>query len=174
MCLLFHLTNPFNSLFVSPLLYSDSKTQQGSFYIQIEPNITVGAEGSKEVIPLDAIRCQTVLAKCLGPLSTWESKLIVAKNSGYNVVHFTPIQVRHFFAISVLTSRDNKFHFFRNSEHPDPVTQSPTSIVSIQNFRTHHQSPMLKQCPVHRSTIWTRPSNECEPIGVSHPFVTLF
>ncbi|KAJ6647863.1 Glycogen debranching enzyme [Pseudolycoriella hygida] len=70
---------------------SDSKTPQGSFYIQIEPNISVGVDGL-QVIPLDAIRCQTVLSKCLGPLSTWENKLSVAKHSGYNMVHFTPIQ----------------------------------------------------------------------------------
>lgn len=67
--------------------------RQGSLYIQVEPKIIVGAQKTKKEIPLDSIRCQTVLAKCLGPLSTWENKLIVAKNSGYNMVHFTPIQV---------------------------------------------------------------------------------
>lgn len=63
-------------------------------YIQVEPTIHVG--GSTAIAPttiaLNSIRCQTVLTKCLGPLSTWESKLMVAKQSGYNVVHFTPIQ----------------------------------------------------------------------------------
>lgn len=62
-------------------------------YIQVEPIITVGQPKIQKQISLNAIRCQTVLSKCLGPLSTWESKLIVAKNSGYNVIHFTPIQV---------------------------------------------------------------------------------
>lgn len=84
---------------------SDPKTPQGSFYIQIEPNITVGPDGNKQVIPLDAIRCQTVLSKCLGPLSTWENKLIVSKNSGYNVVHFTPIQVSQY-----CLSNNNVYH----------------------------------------------------------------
>lgn len=64
-------------------------------YIQVEPIIQVGgstAANPTQQISLNSIRCQTVLTKCLGPLSTWESKLLVAKNTGYNVVHFTPIQ----------------------------------------------------------------------------------
>lgn len=65
---------------------------QGSLYVQVEPLIWVGQPGIAKKIPLDSIRCQTVMSKCLGPLSTWESKLRVTKESGYNVIHFTPIQ----------------------------------------------------------------------------------
>lgn len=48
--------------------------------------------GGKD-IPLESLQAVSVLAKCLGPFSTWKSKLQVAKESGYNMVHFTPIQV---------------------------------------------------------------------------------
>lgn len=65
---------------------------EASFYIGIEPKIFVGSPKARKLIPLDSIRCQTVLAKCLGPISTWEAKLQVAKESGFNAVHFTPIQ----------------------------------------------------------------------------------
>lgn len=67
--------------------------RQGTIYVQVEPKLFIGAQKTLQEIPLDSIRCQTVLAKCLGPLSTWENKLIVAKHSGYNMIHFTPIQV---------------------------------------------------------------------------------
>ena len=40
----------------------------------------------------DSLCCQTNITKLLGPLSEWRDKLQVAKHSGYNMLHFTPIQ----------------------------------------------------------------------------------
>ena len=60
--------------------------------MQVEPKIQVGPQKARKTIPLDSIRCQTVMAKCLGPLSTWIPKLQVSHESGYNMLHLTPIQ----------------------------------------------------------------------------------
>ena len=42
-------------------------------------------------IDLNSLQLQTVLLKLLGPVNEWESRLQVAKESGYNTVHFTPV-----------------------------------------------------------------------------------
>jgi len=69
-----------------------SSGADGALYVQVEPTLHVGPPGAQKTIPLDSVRCQTVLTKLLGPLDTWEAKLRVAKEAGYNVIHFTPIQ----------------------------------------------------------------------------------
>lgn len=73
---------------------SESKIgPQGSGWFQVAPTLRVGA-GGREELPLAGVMCQTVLAKCLGPLPRWEPTLRVAREAGYNMIHFTPVQVR--------------------------------------------------------------------------------
>lgn len=43
-------------------------------------------------IPLNSIKCQTVLSKNLGPFKEWRNRLTVTKDLRYNMIHFTPIQ----------------------------------------------------------------------------------
>lgn len=64
---------------------------QGSGWFHVAPSLRAGVGGA-ELLPLDGVMCQTVLAKCLGPLPRWEPVLRVAHEAGYNMIHFTPVQ----------------------------------------------------------------------------------
>ena len=61
----------------------------GSGYCLVDPELIVN---STVTIKLDSIQCQTVLSKNLGLLDSWKDKLEVGYQSGYNMIHFTPIQ----------------------------------------------------------------------------------
>lgn len=56
---------------------------EGSGYVVVDPQLGYSPDG---------ITCLTCITKLLGPLSEWKSRLQVAKESGYNMLHFTPIQ----------------------------------------------------------------------------------
>ncbi|CAL8276876.1 unnamed protein product [Lota lota] len=62
----------------------------GGGYMVVDPVLRVGPED--QVLPLDCITIQTYLAKCLGTLDHWPQRLQVAKETGYNMLHFTPLQ----------------------------------------------------------------------------------
>ena len=73
------------------------ESASGSGYFIVQPLLRVGR--SKINVPLRGIVCQTLLSKNLGPFSGWLECLIVAKKTGYNAIHFTPLQVCDFFII---------------------------------------------------------------------------
>ncbi|CAM2714055.1 unnamed protein product, partial [Rotaria socialis] len=64
----------------------------GQGYFQVESYL-LWPDGSGEVLEQDCITCQSVLSKSLGPLSEWISRLEVTHHSGYNMIHFTPVQI---------------------------------------------------------------------------------
>ncbi|KAJ8409510.1 hypothetical protein AAFF_G00229110 [Aldrovandia affinis] len=65
--------------------------KSGGGYIVVDPVLRVGVDN--HVLPLDCISIQTYLTKCLGPLDEWLDRLQVTKESGYNMIHLTPLQV---------------------------------------------------------------------------------
>ncbi|CDW52751.1 glycogen debranching enzyme [Trichuris trichiura] len=62
----------------------------GFGYFQVLPMLKYGSDDL--TCRLQSMECQTVLAKLLGPFDQWEERLKVTCESGYNVIHITPIQ----------------------------------------------------------------------------------
>lgn len=60
----------------------------GSFYIVVNPELQVRRNDSKkpQILSLNAIQCQTILSKCMGPIDTWKDKLKVRQILFRNVV----------------------------------------------------------------------------------------
>lgn len=74
-----------------------------------------------EYIDLDCLQVQTVLSKLLGPLNEWKSRLEVARHSGYNMVHFTPV--------SELSSMSNSSYCIRN--HMKLIEQAHSTMNDL-------------------------------------------
>ena len=62
---------------------SHPEEEEGCGFIVVDPTLNY--------IP-ESLCCQTYITKLLGPLSEWKDRLYVAKQAGYNMLHFTPIQ----------------------------------------------------------------------------------
>jgi len=72
-------------------LFSKKGNQNGQGYFQVEPRLIL-PNVNNEILDENCITCQSVLSKSLGPIYEWLSLLEVTYHSGYNMIHFTPIQ----------------------------------------------------------------------------------
>lgn len=64
------------------------RTESFTFNVQT----TLSLHGKN--VPLDGIVSQTMITKCMGDISNWPDLLKDAAETGYNMIHFTPIQER--------------------------------------------------------------------------------
>ncbi|XP_061181595.1 glycogen debranching enzyme-like isoform X2 [Saccostrea echinata] len=78
----------------------DRRHADGEGYFLVDPVLSLATddatdeddEDEAEELNLDSIQCQSVISKLLGPFPEWEGRLKVSHETGYNMIHFTPIQ----------------------------------------------------------------------------------
>ncbi|XP_045534389.1 glycogen debranching enzyme [Papilio machaon] len=130
---------------------------QGSGWFHVAPTLRAGSR----VLTPDALMCQTVLAKCLGPLSRWERALRPAKEAGYNLLHFTPIQElgasNSSYSIANQLRLDPRYsgdgareHTFADVEHLVTKIRNEWHMLSICDVVLNHtanETPWLAEHP---------------------------
>ncbi|XP_065332419.1 glycogen debranching enzyme isoform X2 [Cloeon dipterum] len=136
-----------------------NKRPDGSGFFLVEPDLFYGRG---DVLPLDCVQCQTVLAKCLGPFHTWEKKLAVSRESGYNMIHFTPIQ-----ALGI----SNSSYSLKDQLRLNPIFSEHGDHISIEHIEklTHKMATewkVLSICDVvlnhtANESAWIKDHPEC-------------
>ena len=56
--------------------------------------VSAGFTSNGKPLPLNLLKIESVISKCMGPIDTWRDKLKKIQQKGYNMIHFTPIQQR--------------------------------------------------------------------------------
>ena len=131
----------------------------GSGYFVVEPILSRGSDRMYD-IQLNAIQCQTVLSKCLGSLDEWSQRLLVAQRSGYNMIHFTPIQelgasnsaysLKNHFAVNPTFSYIDKKVDFPDIEKFVEVMRNDWKVLSITDIVLNHtanETPWIQEHP---------------------------
>ena len=113
------------------MLFRNENCGQGFFLV--DPTLKVGKDD--HILPLDCIQCQTVLSKNMGPVSTWPDKLLVAKESGYNMIHFTPVQV---------IGPSNSAYSLSDQQHLDPKYEADWSQIESLIHMMKNEWEMLR------------------------------
>ncbi|CAK1552429.1 unnamed protein product [Leptosia nina] len=134
---------------------------QGSGWFAVNPTLSAG--GCE--LPLDGLMCQTVLTKCLGPLARWERTLRVAHESGYNMIHFTPVQELGASRSSYSIADQMKL----NPRFNDPSTGRTATFADLEKLisKMHNDWKMLGICDV----VLNHTANET-PWLADHPEAT--
>ncbi|KAL5016234.1 hypothetical protein ScPMuIL_005823 [Solemya velum] len=130
----------------------------GSGYFLVDPTLSFG--GDEDDITMDCIQCQTVISKLLGPFEEWERRLLVAKETGYNMIHFTPIQelglsnsaysIRDQRVINPLFNKGGKNYQFPDIEKFNKKMRKEWKMLSLTDLVYNHtatDSPWVLENP---------------------------
>lgn len=137
---------------------NDECERAGSGYFLIDPVLRHGKD--REVLPLDCVQCQTVLTKCLGPFDGWKEKLEVSRESGYNFVHFTPIQelgdslscysLRNHRRLNPMFNTPNRTYDMKDMEELVNMMCDDWKVLSLTDVVLNHtanETPWIREHP---------------------------
>lgn len=147
-----------NNEFVYVFRSDKPSDANGSGYFLVDPVLVLGK--MDERVSLDALCCQTYLAKCLGPFPEWTQRLRVAKECGYNMVHFTPLQelgesnssycLKDQLQLNSLFQTNGSNYTMDDVAHLVKTMQKDWGVLSLTDLVFNHtanETPWLKEHP---------------------------
>lgn len=69
----------------------EDRSTRAAGTIQIPPKLVL--PDGQSISP-DQVSLQTLVSKWMGPMSKWDPHILAARDAGYNMIHFTPLQRR--------------------------------------------------------------------------------
>ncbi|RWS27560.1 glycogen debranching enzyme-like isoform X2 [Leptotrombidium deliense] len=139
--------------------YTENNNKIGDGYLLVEPSLVIGDDST---LTLDSIQCQTVISKYLGPFHEWKQRLKVAFETGYNMIHFTPVQElgdsKSAYSLRNQTKLNSMFETKENKYSFDDVSKltefmrKEWKILSITDIVLNHTA---------NETDWLREHPEC-------------
>ncbi|KAF9435572.1 hypothetical protein BGZ76_005964 [Entomortierella beljakovae] len=63
-------------------------------YFVVDPQLSIKSKDTTSLIPLEALVIESIVPKWMGKLSEWKPHLETISKSGYNMIHFVPMQYR--------------------------------------------------------------------------------
>jgi glycogen debranching enzyme len=130
----------------------------------VEPDLTLPSDGSP--LPMDALMIQSVVPKWMGPMKSWDRFFKFIRYSGYNMIHFVPMQQRG--------SSDSPYAL------ADQLTFSDGLFEDASTLCAHDRYVLVKKTLGHlernygmlalSDVVWTHTSND-SPFLLDHPDV---
>ncbi|KAG2220263.1 hypothetical protein INT45_009878, partial [Circinella minor] len=153
-----------------------TKKNGKSGYFVVEPRLY-------NHLPLDAVMIQSIVPKWMGPLSQWQPHIDLIKKSGYNMIHFAPMQQRGgsdspysihdqlLFADDLFHSKQSHNHHHNDKENEEeeyvivlPERQERIELVrsALNDIQTRHGIMCLSD------VVWNHTSYD-SPFLNDHP-----
>lgn len=137
--------------------YLNIKYANGGCDILVEPELRYS---NGTLVDLNSLQMQTVLPKLLGSLDEWEDRLRVTKESGYNMLHFAPVEelskqsnssysIRDHFKLNDIASVNEKYTL-NDLETLILKLYKEWNMFAICDLVYNHMSndsPFLNKCP---------------------------
>ncbi|GKT28212.1 Glycogen debranching enzyme like protein, partial [Aduncisulcus paluster] len=129
-------------------------------YLSVNPQPKINGKP----LPLDCIMMQTVHSRILGPLEKWKEVLKVSSSSGYNMIHFSPVNQIGGSNSAYSIYKHHSLNHSMFPKHSKLSNEEKWEALRKVIADVEREQNMLSICDV----VWNHASYDCETLW-KHP-----